>query len=150
MPRAIGLLLIFGGWLWGQAGVGIDLVGGTVNVGVAGLMSSTGAGQTGIYLGTGVTVNYTVSSDGCGLITSDHQVWTLGTLTITAASGYLNGLPYGSTFHLAHADTGVTGYSDPAQRFLVYPALPLGWYVVYGTNDVWLVKMKIQHRVTLR
>ena len=144
------MLLIFGGWLWGQAGVGIDLVGGTVNIGVAGLMSSTGAGQTGIYLGTGVTVNYTVSGSGCGFVTTDHQVWTLGTLTITAAPGYLNGLPYGSKFQLVHGDTGVTGYSDAAQRFLVYPALPLGWYVVYGTNDVWLVKMKIQHRVTLR
>jgi hypothetical protein len=151
MFRATGILLLLSAsWLSGQAGIGVDIVGGTVYVGVHGLMSSTGIGQTGIYLGTGMTVNFTVNSSGCGFLTTDHRVWTLGTLTITAPTGYLEGLPYGSQFHLIHADLGVVGFSDPLQRFLVWPALPLGWYVLYNPNDIYLIHSSIRHKVTLR
>jgi hypothetical protein len=59
-------------------------------------------------------------------------------------------MSYGAKAHLLHAAGGVSGYTDPELRFVVYPALPLGWYVIYTPTDVYIIKTKIQHRVTLR
>ena len=82
-------------------------------------------------------------------VTGSCPVILYGTLTIGNAS-VLTGLSYGAHFHLIYTSASVDGYSDPTKRALVYPALPLGWYVIYGPHDVWLAKTKIQHRVTLR
>jgi hypothetical protein len=117
----------------------------------AGQLICTGGDFT---LETGGTLTIVLGVDagvsGNVAVTGSCPVILMGTLTIGQGVVPLTGLPYGSHFHLFQSSGAVAGYTDPTKRALVWPALPLDWYVVYGPHDVWLVKTRIQHRVTLR
>ena len=129
------------------------LAGGsyTVNSGATLVFgSSLILAQEALTINTGATLQINISSTSVYGRATLNTVTLQGTLSISGSSAYLNSLPDGSQFHLLHVAAGVAGYADPNQRMLVYPALPLDWYVIYLPSDVYLVKTRIQHRVTLK